>query len=62
MYEFLIDRLRCIAKEMCSWSNTRRTLYQAADALENQDKLIRAQQDIIEKLKKGSEDNDQRTP
>lgn len=61
-YEFLTNRLRCIADEQLSWSNTRRTLYQAADALENQDKLIRAQQDIIEKLKKRSEVSDKRTP
>lgn len=54
-YDFLADRLRCIAKELCSWSNTRRTLYQAADALENQQKLIEALQDTIEKLKKRSE-------
>ena len=39
-----------------------RTLYQAADALENQEKTIRAQQEIIEKLKKRSEANDQGTP
>lgn len=61
-YEFLIDRLRCIADELNERPHRRRTLYQAADALENQDKLIRAQQDIIEKLKKRSEVSDKRTP